>query len=172
MRIELRETPGWMKAVVPLMGFSALALTLGTVWWLKSSHASDGAVAGGAVGALVVSMVALVVAAGQLQSMRPVRFVVGAEAGALVLSDAAGQRVGDTRDGSLAVQRAIWVDYVRNRYVNRPAVILALRGQPVGGVVLGSRATDAKLPTLSADLCVERTLDEAVFRACDAAARG
>ena len=161
-----------MKAAVPLMGFSALALVLGTAAWLKQSHASDGAVAGGVGGALIISMVGLVVLSGRLGSMRPLRFVVGAEGGALVLADASGRRLGDTREGSLTVQRAMWVDYVRNRYVNRPAVILALRGQPVGGVVLGSRAIDAALPTLSPDLCIERTLDEALFRACDATARG
>lgn len=152
--------------------FAALALVLGTVWWLKQSHASDGAVAGGAAGALVASMVGLVVLSGQFRSMRPVRFVVIAEGGGLVIADAVGQRLGDTREGSLTAQRAMWVDHVRNRYVNRPAVILALRGHPVGGVVLGSRAIDAKLPQLSPALCVERTLDEAMFRACDLAARG
>lgn len=172
MRIELRETPGWMKAAVPLLGLSALAFVIGTAWWLTQARASDGAVAGGVVGALVVSMVALVVLSGWLRSMRPVRFVVGAEGGGLVIADASGQRLGDTRDGSLTVQRAMWVDYVRNRYVNRPAVVLALRGQPVGGVVLGSRAIDATLPQLSPALCIERTLDEALFRAYDAAARG
>ncbi|MFO0624081.1 MAG: hypothetical protein U0325_00575 [Polyangiales bacterium] len=172
MRLELRETPRWMGPLVAGISVSTLLLLVGGVVSLKQSGASDGAVAMGAVGGLVVAMVLLVVVSGRLSAMRPLRFVLTAEGPSVVLVSPAGQRLGDARDGSLTVHRATWVDVVKQRVVNRPALVFVLRGQPVGGLVLGGRVAAEPAPALPTALPQARTRDAAEFQHCASLARG
>lgn len=172
MRIELRETPRWMGPALAGMGLSSLLFVAGTAVALKQSGAPDSTLALGAVGALVAVMALLVVVSGRLSAMRPLRFVLTADGPAVVLVGPDGQRLGDSRDGSLTVHRATWADVVKQRVVSRPALVFALRGEPVGGLVLAGRVAGAPAPALPPGLPQARTLEVSEYQRCEAHARG
>lgn len=171
MRIEFRATPAWMKLAVPVMAIGALSTVFATVAVLKLARVSDGVVVVGAVGALVVTMTALVLGSSLMSKQRPVRFVLIHEGSQLVLTDPSGQRIASSQDGSLTLTRAVSDDYVRNRFVFRPAVLLRLQGEPVASLTLvGPTIDKGALPTIDRALPLERITDRGLFESVHARA--
>lgn len=171
MRIELRATPGWVKVVVPGMIMGALFTVFATGAVLKLAQLSDGVVLGGTAFALIVAMTGLVVGSTWIRGQRPVRYVLTLQPDRLTLTDAAGQLLASAEDGSLTLLRAVASDYVGQRFVFRPALLVRAHGQPFGSVALVGPAIDrASLPTIDPNLASERVTDRSLFSALQARA--
>lgn len=166
MRIELRSTPSWVPLASVASIFFMLFGVLATVGALITMQMSDGVIALGACGALVVAMVGLLMLSNFFRAQQKLAYTLEEAGPGMVLRGAAGEVLAQSADGSLTLHHATHTDYVRKQYVRRAAVRIASRGTSIGFVLYrGSRVAPHQAPDIDRKLPLAVTISDAEFSA-------